>query len=473
MKKKIVNYKTLTALALALMLPFSSCNDEEEKGENLPAAKVYFNDSDATKDNVYDLPILNVGETETFNLALCKSGVDNTAATVKIAVLTQTELNEYNTVHGKNFTLLTTDSYSISETSIAFSGSDVSKTVPVVFDVAALREEEENAVLPVKITEAAPAEINSEKSLIVIRPSVQEVLISFHNGGEVSKTWVEGALGEVELSFSIEARVGIEVNEWAIDVTIAVDGTYVTQYNEEHQTAYQLLDAESYTLQTSKTINTGEIAASFSLEIDGENLEAGRYLLPVRLSSSSKFDIDANSLFYVKIDVTATVPDADYLDRTGWEITGNTEEVIGESDGNNGKFIHALDDNVNTYWHSQWKNGAIEPPFILVIDMKDAYTITTVGLINRQFDEGQKNQRAIKSGNIAISNNSNAWDSNFWTDNSVWTEIGSFTDLPQILEEQPVNVTPTSGRYLKITLTNTWHWDSKVSSVAEIKPKGY
>jgi hypothetical protein len=44
--------------------------------------------------------------------------------------------------------------------------------------------------------------------------------------------------------------------------------------------------------------------------------------------------------------------------------------------------------------------------------------------------------------------------------------------LPQLREEQIVNVTPTSGRYLKITLTNTWHWDP-VNAVAEIKPIGF
>jgi hypothetical protein len=170
------------------------------------------------------------------------------------------------------------------------------------------------------------------------------------------------------------------------------------------------------------------------------------------------------------MDIRTPVPPAP-LDRTGWDATGNTEEATGESGGNNGRYRHALDNNLSTFWHSKWQGGMDQPPHIIIVDMKQNYTLTAVGLMQRQHNA--EDQRTAKSGNFAISSNNNVWtDSGLWTDNSAWTTIGTFTDLLQILDEQVIPVTPTNGRYLKVTLINTWHWDP-VTSLAEIKPIGY
>lgn len=464
MDKNFIKHITTVAAALALMLPFFSCNDDKEKEENLPPAQVYFVDSKAEEANIHDLAFLDIGEEYgLFNLALYKAGVDNSAATAKIAVLTEAELAEYNEKQGKDFVLITPESYSIEGAEVTFSGqyNDLNKEVPVAFNLAKLRLENEKAVLPLKIAESSIV-ISEDKSLIVIRPKVRDALISFADGGvKHSKTYLEGE--SEDLSFDILALLEIEDNKWDVEVEVEVATDYVAQYIQDYGGNYQLWPAGSYTLETTKTISAGEKSASFAVHVAGEDLAAGQYLLPVRLKRSSQFKIDENSLFYIKMDIRAPAPPAT-LDRTGWTIASlSTEEPEGEDNGNNGKAIHTLDNNLSTFWHSRWKNktAADALPHWFVIDMQQEYVLTAVALTQRQ-------------GNNIASKNGELWISSTTGNGAAtegWIRIGTF-ELQQISNEQVIPVTPTAGCYLKVVVTSSWHHDN-ISSFAEVKPAGY
>lgn len=450
MNDKYIKYSILVLLSTAFSL--LACNDTE-KEENLTPAMVYFVDSHINQSNVHDVNIYNTGEPHAeYSLAVYKSGVDKSAATVELVVLTDKELEEYNTKFSKNFEMMNASTYTLGANEVHFSGSyaDISQIVKVDFDIEKLRAESSNTVLALKLADTS-ININEEKSLIIIKPKLHDVVISFKDGGEVLH-YSYGEEGAEELVLDIEARIGIENNSWDTEVKLMVDPEYVKLYNDLNQTYYSLIDDSFFDLETTKTIDTGVNSTSYRLKIKGKEMKSGQFMLPIRLKESSKYKIDKQAVYCVKIDILSAKP----LDRTSWSIIDfSTEEATGEDNGNNGRAHHTLDNDVATFWHSKWKGGKDPLPHYLVIDMQKEVTITQVGLQQRQ-----NNNQDAKSGDLWLSN-----------DNATWQKIGSFT-LEKKNEVQVFFVTQATGRYLKVNITDSYHND-KVTSLSEIIPYGY
>lgn len=62
-------------------------------------------------------------------------------------------------------------------------------------------------------------------------------------------------------------------------------------------------------------------------------------------------------------------------DKSRWRIIYvDCEELIGEG-ANNGNAIHCIDNDPNTYWHTEWKNNSYEYPHEIQIDLGDTLAI--------------------------------------------------------------------------------------------------
>lgn len=71
------------------------------------------------------------------------------------------------------------------------------------------------------------------------------------------------------------------------------------------------------------------------------------------------------------------------IDKTNWTIHSfDTEETNGEG-ANNGHAIHCIDDNINTFWHTQWQNVTSEYPHFIAIDMGANYPVDGIILTSR------------------------------------------------------------------------------------------
>lgn len=453
-RKQLMKLKhAISAIVLLVaMISFFSC-DDDEKEVNLTPPKVYIVDSDVNNAYIRNLSFDDVGEKYgSYKLALYRSGVEKKATYAKIVLLTQQELADYNVQYNEDFELLSADAYVIEDAEVSFSGeyNDINKLLNIDFDLSKLRSAHENAVLPIKISESS-VDISEEKSMIIIKPRVVDIPISFKDNGSILRFSYPENESE-DLIMDIQAIIDIEANNWDVEVELMVDADYVDQYNQQNGTFYRLLTTGEYELETTKIIKSGEKSTSFSLKINGEDLQSGQFMLPVRLKESSMFVVNREALFNVLIDIQPT----EALDRTGWEVIDfNTEEAVGENNGNNGRVTHALDGDLNTFWHSKWKDGLAPLPHYLVIDMQRSYTLTQIGLIQRQ------------------SGTQDSWKGEFWIsdDNDSWTQIGTFS-LERIRDLQVYFVTPSVGRYLKVVLTESHHHDN-VSSLAEIYPFGY
>ncbi len=106
------------------------------------------------------------------------------------------------------------------------------------------------------------------------------------------------------------------------------------------------------------------------------------------------------------------------LDRTGWVVTTNSEETVGE----NGAAKNAIDGSTGSIWHTQWSSSTPQHPHWLQVDMLVPKRVTGFRCLPRQNGP---------NGRIA--------DYEFWgsNDGNAWTRIASGR-FPNTGDEQSV-----------------------------------
>ena len=177
------------------------------------------------------------------------------------------------------------------------------------------------------------------------------------------------------------------------------------------------------------------------------------------MKSSSKFGVNKEQHYVIILNRVSGV-----LSKTDWTIAGfSSEEATGESGGKNGRAIHAIDSNNDTFWHSQWSGAKPQPPHWLIIDLHKEYTITHVILRQR----GSGDSAPTKAGEFYLCDEYNASAPEL----ANWRKIGNF-ELAAIADDQTISVTTSKGRYLRVYITETRSGD-KTTSLAEISLRGY
>lgn len=442
--------------------------------EDLVPSKVYFIVDELNSYQVRQIDYLDVGEpTGSFTLAICKSGVLKNPLSVRIGELTEEELSAYNARNGQDFVLLSPETYHLSQREFTFSGDydDLSKTVDVEFDLDLLRASDERAVLPLTIRQSS-AEINGDKSLVILKPQIQDVMIAFANGGKEVVYSDNGSL-QRDIRVSFEALLGLEENDTDIDVELMIDESYVEEYNLRESASYQLLTPDRYSLQTRGTIEAGQTTASFLLEVGRDQItEPGQYMLPIRLKSSSRFSVDENSLYCVRIDIWS----GERLDRTDWEVVLYNTYEPAESGSDNSYFPYGypeaiLDGDLESYWHSQWKPDIVLPPHYLVIDMQEVHLAEQVELIQRSKYFACKDVELYMGNDLAsLEGLSTITDVAKMQEAMAgipsWKKIAA-VQMKEEAAPQIFNVSLTSARYLMV-LINSSYRSNGITSLSEV-----
>lgn len=469
----------LLLLPPALLLSCNGSGKIDVANEDLVPSKIYFVAKDVGSDRVKEISFLDLGDAYgSFDLALYKSGIETEPATAKIAVLSDEEFADYNTRLEKNFIMLNPSAYSIDKTEFSFSGryDDINKSARIEFDLAALEDAGDNAVLPLKISECSVS-TSGELSVIILNPKIVDVVISFAHGGTINDFNGDGSLG-ADINLTLEAILGLDDNRWNIEVELTVDEDFVDNYNLENHSFYTLLTNDRYTLETGKTIVSGTVSAIYNLKITKDDITPGQYMLPIRLKSSSLFTIDADALYLVRIDILS----GHRLDRTGWEAPTalcNSYEPAEAGTGNalfpRGYPEAVLDGDLASYWHSQWKPDKVPPPVYIVIDMKGQHIIEQVEMIQRQQYSSCKDVElylGADAGELAgmESMNDPVDMQNHLAATDTWRQIASF-QMKAVIDPQVFKTTRTSGRYLMVLITSS-HRSDAVTNLSEVYPFG-
>ena len=140
------------------------------------------------------------------------------------------------------------------------------------------------------------------------------------------------------------------------------------------------------------------------------------------------------------------------LDRSSWSVSGfSSEEASGEGE-NNGHAIHALDNDISTFWHTQWEGAEPGPPHYIAIDA-GAETMFNGFIFTPRQGSTSGNAKDIE---IAVS-----------ADGAAWEPAGDFTLENNDERHLVFLASPVQTRYFRVTINST-HGDKNSTFFAEI-----
>ena len=94
------------------------------------------------------------------------------------------------------------------------------------------------------------------------------------------------------------------------------------------------------------------------------------------------------------------------IPRTSWSVHSfDTEEANGEGP-NNGRAVHSIDGNINTFWHSRWQNYTPTFPHFIAIDLGQQYPVNGLRITSRN-DSGNNKPKDYE---VYLSNDGVNWD---------------------------------------------------------------
>ena len=381
-----------------------------------------------------ELTLYDTGAMNEFSYSVIKSGArPELPASADVKVLSQEDLDaQYSEMENVNYRLLTEDAYAIENKHMDFTSEDRYKIITVSVDPDVVKSNmnaEPNAVWVLPLYVASDTDsINADRNSIFLQfNEIVSPAIQFSN---TSVSVLEKQYGLVG-TFAQEIPFGLDVENtsWDIACKFVVEPEYVDTYNAEHGTVFKALES-NYVIESEQLeIPSGTTEMPLKVTIEGDNLEPGDYMLPIRLSETSLFTPKSGEdLYLLAFRILGTE-----FDRTGWSATPSSETVSGGTGGAN----DVLDDDINTYWHSKWDNGYAPLPHWLVIDTQTEHRFTQVALQRRI---GYDYARA---GYFYVS-----------SDGSNWTPVGTFT-MGNTDATQTFSITPSIGRYLKIEVTES------------------
>lgn len=130
----------------------------------------------------------------------------------------------------------------------------------------------------------------------------------------------------------------------------------------------------------------------------------------------------------------------------------SSQEETGESNGQNGWAKHGIDNDITTYWHSQWQGQHPGFPHYLSFDLNNKHKVKAVSLIPRQNTDNMVKDFKVFSSKDGIK----------------WDEVESFT-MNHIQNEQQFFVFSQSvdTQFVKLMLENGYSSDPH-TALAEI-----
>ncbi len=226
-------------------------------------------------------------------------------------------------------------------------------------------------------------------------------------------------------------------------IYLAADPEKVEGYNLLHNTAYEPLPEGCYTVSESVVLHAGESEsepATITVNAQGHIEAFKEYLLPVSIVGAEGIDCShcCQTLYYLyrgSLDASSMT----LLDRSGWTVLDASSEEPREGDwGHSGLKEACIDDDLNTFWGTDWATTHPQPPHWIVIDLGATTHIQGVAVQARE--EGYDGPKTMY---LEVSDNG--------TD---WTMAGDFKDIPSAGQFRSFIPQAVDGRYVKLTITS-------------------
>jgi hypothetical protein len=144
-------------------------------------------------------------------------------------------------------------------------------------------------------------------------------------------------------------------------------------------------------------------------------------------------------------------PNTYRFDRSDWVVLSVSDETASDGGGKN----TLIDDDLGTFWHSQWEGGEAPLPHWAIIDLNSPKKFIRIETYRRR---GNTNSKTIQ---YFVGDDPDP-------ESSGWVQIaeGAFTSGDKVTIDIPASVATDKGRYLKIYLPDSNR--TPLTSIAEI-----
>ncbi len=441
-----------TMVLLSFTILFLGC--EDNRLNDIVDDKVYLLESGLNEKDVFNI------QDYTYHLTVIKGGIGQQSGTLKL-VVDENILSAFNEENGTEYQLLPSDFYQITTQDLVLGEKDYKVFFEIGMNTEGIKELQTQSgvqfVIPFRAQVASGnfQEGDPEEMQSLLLPSVIDPYLSLTDTGLISGTTVLDFDSPDETMVFPEVQVNFP-NKWNIDFKVEVDGSLVQEYNERNGTNYKELNPAAYQIDegtlTLKDFEEDHPFAIYILKdgfIDGNgNYLFGNYVIPIRITSSSKFSVDpAKNVQLIPVSFRLNK-----LDRSEWVITDWNSCICEEPQYEGLRRVpeNLLDGDADSFWGSKWD----EPrpfPYYFVFDMQTEHKIYQFDLIKPLSASWRGN---IKSGYFEISD-----------DGESWTKIGSWEMLENATREHSYEVTPTTGRYVKLVIEEAFtYFDPEIGA---------
>ena len=428
-------------------LLLSSCDNSLDYAQYFPEGFdkiLYILDSGEKEVTVY-----NTGADNLYEFTVCKGGYDPTLPSeARVEVLSQDEVDEEYTVNeGIPYKIIPENTYKLLTPEVTFSSSETHQKVQLSINPEALQaafddpavEEGTRWLLPVRVV--SNDSVNSEKNRYTLRIASQVVTPQVGFAGSNGVQGIQTVDYAAELSLTLSPTFGLLdsgiTNEWEITASgFTLNNSFVEEYNAQHNTNYQILDPSRVTLPETVTLAADEQTAAVDIAVDLSGCY-GAYMIPVEIGAVDMFELAAAGKSYVPIVRVL----GKRFDRTGW-----TAEVCSTEEAE--RWEHALDGDINTWWHTNFANDQGHFPHWYVLDMQEERLLTQVGVVQRR--EGTWGYTVVDYDIFVSSDKQN------------WTFAGSGKAAVGD-EEFIADIKPTKGRYVRLEFPNSRRTDGCIN----------
>lgn len=428
---KVLNKIMLFSLFLSTLI---GCEDARQN--NLTENKIYIPASGIVNASLYE-----IGDVVVYKTGVTKSGAFDVEATAQLAVATQEQLDNFNTAHKTNYTILPEACYALTKTNVAFVADAKQALVDINFNLPALKalDQTKKYALPIYLSSAS-LPMNEDFRLSVIVPIIEQPFVKLTVNGSASKSFDAKGVMTVQLPIEIPFE-----NSWDIKCIFESTQAYFDEFNKANGNSYQMVPAEAYTIN-SPVITKGNKNVLVTITVDKSKLGYTSYALPVRMIRTEAVGVEGGFPVYNgkedgdQNQFTATFNTSIDLIRDKWKMIDVSSESA--SEGTNGPASKMLDNNVDSFWHQAWEAGA-QPPHYFTIDMGEGSEVVTISAI----------KFAARKGNDRV-HNLEVFTSK---DNKEWIKVSP--DKPFVLKgngniETFILAKATEARYIKVSASD-------------------
>ena len=308
--------------------------------------------------NEQNIAFYNTGLSVTYDITIDKGGYNlNMAASAKLKVLNEFDIEYYNNEHGTNFKPLPADCYDLpADMSVSFGEKDLYQIKTVTFHpdkISELNADGITYVLMLELTDSTSA-VNEKSKYIIIKPTVYQPAFSLSESGfKLPFTITEGV---TEYTYELPVTLNTALAE-DITCSVTVNKDLLEEYNATSSVEYTLIPDEgnNYTIGT-LTFAKGSTTANLTVKIDITNLE-GNFALPLEITSA-KYDFSGENSVIIGLQNSAPKI----------TLTPDMMTLIGTEFADGGSFAEWLDEKLST--QAQVTYGTSAPAFPHQVDIR-------------------------------------------------------------------------------------------------------